>query len=217
MRDPRPIIAILVKAPRPGDVKTRLAAEMGHESAARLARAFFEDTLSTAVAVTDARVAVVVAGDPALLPTLPAAVSVWPQGEGELGARMERALRRALAEAPRAIVIGTDAPGLPPALLLSAVRATACDAVLGPADDGGFYLLGVDRCPSGLLEALPWSSASTLASTQARLEDRGYRVHVLPSWFDVDTPADLARLRRSLAAGEMRAPRTEALLRDGIG
>ncbi|NOU28984.1 MAG: glycosyltransferase [Polyangiaceae bacterium] len=206
-----------MKAPRPGDVKTRLAAEMGHERAARLARAFFEDTLSTAVAVTDARVVVVVAGDPALLPALPAEVSLWPQGEGDLGGRMERALQRALAEAPRAIVIGTDAPGLPAALLGSAVRATDCDAVLGPADDGGFYLLGVDRCPSGLLDDLPWSSESTLACTQARLEGRGYRVHVLPSWFDVDTPADLARLRRSLAAGEMRAPRTHALLGEDIG
>ncbi|OGQ12247.1 MAG: hypothetical protein A2138_17155, partial [Deltaproteobacteria bacterium RBG_16_71_12] len=156
-------LCIFAKAPRAGAVKTRLAAQIGAARAARLAEAFFWDTLALAERAPALRVVVALSGDAHLLPGLRDRVEVWPQGDGDLGARLQRSLRRALAESPRALAIGTDSPGLPSTLLANARAALHThDAVLGQADDGGFYLLGLSRCPKelldGLLEGLPWSA-----------------------------------------------------------
>ncbi len=202
-------LCILVKAPRAGAVKTRLAATIGAEAAAQLAGAFFWDTLALAEQLTSVRVVVALSGDARLFPTLRDRVDIWPQGEGDLGARLERNLRRALAESPRALAVGTDSPGLPVALLAQALAALDTrDAVLGPADDGGFYLLGMRKCPEGLLASLPWSTSNTREKTLARLGKRGLTVKLLAPWFDVDHEQDLERLRTLLGAGEIHAPTT---------
>jgi hypothetical protein len=126
---------------------------------------------------------------------------------------MTRMLQRALATAPAALVIGTDSPGLPAEHLDAARQALeSADAVLGPSDDGGFYLLGLRGVSDALLEGLPWSSEETFERTRARLVERGLSVHVLPPWFDVDRPEDLEPLRRRLVRGEIQAPRTARAL-----
>ena len=187
-------LCIFVKAPRAGGVKTRLAATIGAEAAARLADAFFWDTLELAEQFAPVRVVVALSGEENLFPMLRDRVEIWPQGEGDLGARLERNLRRALTESPRALAVGTDSPGLPVALLEQGLAALDThDAVLGPADDGGFYLLGTRKCPEGLLSGLPWSSANTREKTLARLEERGLTVKLLAPWFDVDREQDLER------------------------
>ena len=202
-------LCIFAKAPRAGDVKTRLAATIGADAAARLADAFFWDTLALAQQLASVRVVVALSGDEQLLPAIRDRVEVWPQGEGDLGARLERSLRRALTETPRALAIGTDSPGLPMAHLEQALAALDThDAVLGPADDGGFYLLGLRTCPEGLLFGVPWSSADTLEQTHARLTERGRTVRLLAPWFDVDREEDLERLRALLGAGVIHAPAT---------
>ena len=90
---------------------------------------------------------------------------------------------------------------------------TVCtDAALGPAEDGGFYLLALRRCPPGLLEGLPWSAGDTCARTLARLRERGLHPELLEPWFDVDRPDDLVRLRAAIASGEVVAPRSAAAL-----
>jgi glycosyltransferase A (GT-A) superfamily protein (DUF2064 family) len=86
------------------------------------------------------------------------------------------------------------------------------DAVIGPADDGGFYLLGLRTCPERLLAGLPWSAPDTFARTIERLRERGLRVEVLERWFDVDRPEDLDRLRALIQRGEIHAPSTARLL-----
>lgn len=215
MTDARGRVPFLVfaKPPRAGEAKTRLAASLGAEGAALLARAFFRDTWAAVSSLPWT--------EPILATTEPDAPEwrelgisrAWPQGEGDLGARMARMLQRALARAPAALVIGTDSPGLPGTLLDDARRALAsADAVLGPADDGGFYLLGLRRAPDGLLEGLPWSSEETYERTEERLLERGLSVHVLPPWIDVDRPEDLEPLRRRLVRGEIRAPATAMAL-----
>lgn len=206
-------VCVFSKAPRPGRVKTRLASAVGAEGAAELARAFLADTWAAVARLPWARPVAAVDGRPAF-DAWPAGCTVWPQGGGDLGRRMERVLRRALRDAPFAIALGSDSPGLPPRLLEAARgQLAACDAVLGPAEDGGFYLLGLRRCPRGLLRELPWSSADTFARTCERLRARGLTLAILPVWFDVDRPADLARLRRLLARGRIHAPHTRRALR----
>ncbi|MEZ4363071.1 MAG: TIGR04283 family arsenosugar biosynthesis glycosyltransferase [Kofleriaceae bacterium] len=210
-------LCVVAKAPRAGEVKTRLAAALGATEAAALARAFLLDTCAAARALPWADVEVALSGEvePALAEEL--AVELTAQGGGDLGARLERVLRAALARAPVALAIGADSPGLPPRLLDDAHRALAdgADAVLGPADDGGFYALGLRRCPPGLLAELPWSQPDTFTRTHQRLVERGLRVAVLEPWFDVDHPADLERLRALLLDGAVRAPRTHRALGGG--
>lgn len=211
-------ILVIAKPPRAGEAKTRLAATLGAEGAADLARAFFEDTWAAVSSLPWA--------EPVLATTEPDAPEwrelgirrAWPQGDGDLGARMMRMLKRALAAAPAALAIGTDSPGLPAEHLDAARRALeSADAVLGPSDDGGFYLLGLRGVPDDLLEGLPWSSEETFERTRDRLIERGLSVHVLPGWFDVDRPEDLEPLRRRLLRGEIHAPSTARALQRRAG
>lgn len=202
------MICIFAKPPVAGQVKTRLAAALGPERAADLARAFLDDTIAAVTALPWAQAAL------ATTEAIESQLPVLLQGEGDLGARIERVLRAALQRAPFAIAIGADAPALP-ARLLEAARAALedVDAVIGPADDGGFYLLGLRACPEGLLADVPWSTSDTFTRTVERLRARGLRAHVLESWFDVDRVQDLDRLRAALRSGEIDAPRTARLLR----
>jgi rSAM/selenodomain-associated transferase 1 len=207
----RALICVFAKPPMPGRVKTRLAIELGQANAAALARAFLQDTWSVASEI--ARVVLATTEGAAADFGLRGAPEIWMQGAGDLGQRIERVLRRGLAEADTVIAIGADAPGLPARLLERAVQELEqYDGVLGPCDDGGFYLLGLRRCPPGLLEELPWSSTNTFAATQQRLTARGISVAILDGWFDVDRPEDLERLRRSINRGEVEAPATKKLL-----
>lgn len=210
-------VCVFAKPPVAGQVKTRLAEALGEAVAAELAAAFFADTWARVRALPWARPVLATARErrPEGLACGPEA-EVWAQGEGGLGERLERVLRRALERGPWAMALGADTPGLP-AHLLEAARerlAAGADAVLGPADDGGFYLLALRRCPPGLLaHGLPWSAADTCQRTRERLEAHGLRTELLAPWFDVDTEADLDRLAALLARGEVRAPCTWEVLR----
>jgi len=212
--DARVPVCVFAKPPVAGETKTRLArGSIGADGAARLARAFFEDTWATVSALPWARpVLATTASDlSAFAPT--SNVEVWMQGTGDLGERMERILARAVAEAGRGMVLGADLPGLPRSHLDTAREVLARhEAVLGPSEDGGFYLLGLSRVPEGILTDLPWSSPDTMAQTERRLAGAGLTTARAPRWFDVDVPADLLRLRRLLADDPRAAPRTRAVL-----
>jgi uncharacterized protein len=203
------MICIFAKPPVAGEVKTRLAAGLGADVAARLARAFLDDTIDS---VRELAWAV-----PALASTVPvtADVPVLLQGEGDLGERIERVLRAALEHAPIAIAIGADTPALPSGLLESARAALEeVDIAIGPAEDGGFYLLALRHCPEGLLRDLPWSSVDTLHATLKRLRALGLRTRLLGTWFDVDRVEDLERLGTLIEQRVLRAPRTAVVLAD---
>ena len=211
----RSTLCVFAKPPRPGEVKTRLAAEVGDGAACALARAFLADTWALARSRPWADpVLATTALDGAIAP----GADVWLQGGGDLGARQERILARALSRGQPAIAIGADSPGLPVDRLDAAHGAlvSGADAVIGPADDGGYYLLGLRRCPRGILRDLPWSGPDTFAATRQRLERHGLRVAVLEPWFDVDRPADLARLRALLLCDRSAAPATALLLAPSI-
>jgi rSAM/selenodomain-associated transferase 2/rSAM/selenodomain-associated transferase 1 len=193
--------------------KTRLIPAVGAAGATNLARAFFDDIWATVREVSDASLVLAVTEpDPALDPG--PNIEVWMQGDGDLGDRMERALRRGLEQADAAIVVGSDLPGLPSRVFVAARDALRThDAVIGPSDDGGFYLIGLTRCPAGLLAGLPWSRSDTCAHTLTRLGAHGLRIQQIEHWFDVDTPEDLERLRKLISSGAVSAPATAAALR----
>lgn len=201
---------VIVFAKPPGPVsKTRLARALGQPAATALARAFLADSVAQAGRVRGARVV--------LATTHPEAdhgvtgVSVVDQGPGDLGARLERVLARALQQADWAIAIGADTPGLPPAILEAAAHAGASGrAALGHARDGGFTTLALPRCPPGLLADLPWSEATTGAATWDRLVQAGLSPERLEPWFDLDEATDLDRFREAVPRD--RAPATWAAL-----
>lgn len=200
------MIVVFAKAPVEGRVKTRLARSRGDAFAVALARASLEDTWAMLDGIDGLDRVLAWDGD---APPYPA----WPQGDGDLGDRLERMLVRALDRAPFAIALGSDSPGLPRAYVEDACEALAGhDAVIGPALDGGFYLLGVRRWIPGLLAAVPWSHTSTCAETLARLDRHGFRTARLPPFFDLDVEDDLERFAREHAAGAIVAPETARVI-----
>jgi uncharacterized protein len=128
------------------------------------------------------------------------------QGEGDLGARMLGAIAgRFAAGAAKVLVIGTDCPDLDPALLATAfAQLDRADAVLGPAADGGYYLVGMKRPIPELFQGIPWSTPATLSATLARAGAAGVSVALLDERRDIDTAADWRAWRA--AQGRPSAP-----------
>lgn len=199
-------VAILAKAPLPGLAKTRLAPALGENGAAALQARFIERTVETAHAAAIGPVTLWAAPDqhhPAFQ-TLSAllGVALARQPDGDLGVRMLAAL--AAANGP-ALVIGTDCPALTAEHLRACadVLRDGVDAVVVPVDDGGYALIGLRRpCPD-LFTDMPWSTAAVMAETRRRLI-RARLVWREPArLWDVDAPADLARLQREGLASLM--------------
>ncbi|AJE83882.1 MULTISPECIES: DUF2064 domain-containing protein [Streptomyces] len=181
-------LLVLAKEPRPGRVKTRLVPPFSHEEAARLAEAALADTLHTVLALPAARRVLVLDGAPG--PWLPPGFEVWPQCPGGLDARLAAAF--AAAEGP-ALLVGMDTPQLAARHLAPALAPDAwtdTGAWFGPAEDGGFWALGLAVPDPALLRGVPMSTPHTGAYQRARLTGAGLRVRDLPVLRDVDTAAD---------------------------
>jgi rSAM/selenodomain-associated transferase 1 len=217
----QPVVIIMVKAPRPGAVKTRLTPPLPPDRAASLAAAFAQDVAAIARLVCG-RVLVAYApadGQATLAPLLPE-VSLWSEQQGmDLGARMENAMSYAEAQGfGPLVVIGTDSPTLPPSYLQTAfdtLMSGDADMTIGPTDDGGYYLIGTRRHIPGLFDGVAWSTPSACAQTIANAQRLGLRSLSLPPWYDIDTFDDLVRLRNEFKDDEsrrLRAPKTLAWL-----
>ncbi|HEX8360894.1 MAG TPA: TIGR04282 family arsenosugar biosynthesis glycosyltransferase [Longimicrobium sp.] len=184
-----------IRAPEAGRVKTRLAATLGAEGALRVYRRLAEHTVREARAV-DAELRI---------HFTPAAlehdVRAWlgdgpryiPQAGGDLGARMEAAFRAAFADgAERVVIVGSDLPDLSAALLRRAFdELDDHPAVLGPARDGGYYLLGMRTMIPGVFDDVPWSTEEVLANTLERMRAAAIEPALLPTLADVDEADDL--------------------------
>ncbi|HVN34438.1 MAG TPA: TIGR04283 family arsenosugar biosynthesis glycosyltransferase [Casimicrobiaceae bacterium] len=195
------ILQVFAKSPVPGGVKTRLAAAIGPDAAAAHQARFVEMTMTTAVAARDAGVVDEIelwCSPDTDAPGFAAwrnhdAISLHDQDGGDLGAKMRTALDSALARGARAILVGTDCPLLDVRYLARAVAALeTCDAVFGPAEDGGYVLVGLSRSVDAFA-GVPWSSPDTMAATRARLAAAGAAWQELPTLWDVDEARDLAR------------------------
>jgi hypothetical protein len=224
---PRRVVGLFARHPEPGRVKTRLAASVGAEVAARLYAAFLRDVLAMVRRVPARRVL-------AWTPNTPAAAEFfrelaqpdclcWPQPEGSLGARLHGFFASHLrGPDDEVLVVGSDAPSLPARLLEDAFAGlSAHDAVLGPALDGGYYLLALR---GGALPHLPevfreieWSSSRVFSQTADRIRGAGLSLAVLPGWYDVDTLEDVRLLQSDLASrdhagGGLQCPNTRQCL-----
>jgi uncharacterized protein len=211
-------VAIMAKAPEAGAVKTRLCPPLSPREAAALARCFLRDRVAQVRALTG--VSPVIAFTPAsergVFQRLAPVFTLIAQHGTDLGARMRSTLATLLAAGhPAAIAIGTDTPTLPTAVLQHAVDRLASpdvDVVLGPADDGGYYLIGVRGDHPALFEDMPWSTSTILEITVRRARAADLRTVCVSPWFDVDTPEDLTRLRAALAESPDGAPATRRFL-----
>lgn len=198
-RAPESVLLVFARAPEAGRVKTRLAPLLGEEGAARLHARLVERTLKTAVAAGFASVDLYCS--PGIKDVFFGkmqeryGVRLRSQGRGNLGDRMYRALRRH----PGAVLIGSDCPALRPADLRDAARAlrSGADAVLSPAEDGGYALIGLRRASPTLFAGIPWGGPAVLERTRARLRRLGWQWKELRTVWDVDRPEDVARLRMS--------------------
>lgn len=191
-------VLIFAKAPVPGRVKTRLVPAIGEDGAADLARAFLQNTIRAAKAAGIGAVEVCADPDPAdpAWGDLLTDVEVSEQGEGDLGQRLARAAEHALGTGEPILLIGTDCPDLDTRRLQAAAAALdGRDAVIHPAQDGGYVLLGLTRFDPSLFQGIAWSTDTVCAATVGRLGALGWTYLVAETLRDIDTPADLQTLR----------------------
>ena len=198
-------IAVFARAPEPGRAKTRLMPLLGAGGAARLQEMMIERTLATACAAACGPVELWCDPSPAhprlMRRIQDHGIEGLAQGDGDLGARMLHAAAATLSSARRVIIIGTDCPALTPQHLQAASAALDThDAVLTPAEDGGYVLLGLNWWDPRLFLNIEWGTALVLPATRTRLLTMGWRWHEVPTLWDVDHPSDFERL---LASGLM--------------
>ena len=196
-------LVIFTRFPEPHRTKTRLIPALGPEGAAQLQRDMTRHTLAVAREVaTDRLLSVEVrfeGGDARKMAAcFGNGVSYRPQGPGDLGRRMDRAFVDACREgAEQTVLIGTDCPEITPRLIRESFgRLAASDVVLGPANDGGYYLIGLQRPVSRLFVEIPWGSERVFGETMNRADELSLSVSLLETLSDVDRPNDLAVWRR---------------------
>ena len=211
------VVYVVAKAPRAGASKTRLCPPLRPPQAARLAEAFLLDTVALARRA-GCRVRVICrdAAEQATLERIVADAPVCVQAGAGLGAALESAFSRGLADGAAAVaVLGADSPTLPPARVREAFAALArgADVALGPSDDGGYYLLAARALHPTLFRDMAWSTSTVAQVTLERCRAAGLRPYLLPRWYDVDDVASLVRLRAELARAPVDvAPRTRSEL-----
>ena len=207
-------ILIMAKAPIPGTVKTRLMLPPG--DAAGLQTALISDTVEKARTLAPTTVA----GAPwerldLIRPLLPDDVSLIAQEPGDLGDRMLAGTRTLFAANPAPVLLlGTDAPTLPPEAIEEAASALDLrDISVIPSFDGGYVLLGLRRPVGAVFRGVDWSTEVVFRQTLWKADEVGLAVYEGDPWYDVDEPGDLARLQEELGAHPERAPRTADFLR----
>lgn len=195
-----PCLAVVAKQPEGGKVKTRIAATLGDDRAVELHRCSLRDTLALALSIAD--VAHVVSYAPPtegarryfeqVAPTF----TLIPQQGATLGERLSGSLARLLPRHSSVVLIGSDSPDLPAAFITRAfeILRGQTDVVLGPANDGGYYLLGMRSVQPIMFERIDWSTDVVAQQTRARAAEAALSLAELPSWHDLDTVADLRAL-----------------------
>jgi rSAM/selenodomain-associated transferase 1 len=193
---------IFAKYWEPGKVKTRLAATLGHESASEIYRQFVSTVVQRFRGCADSRVLCFTPEErsKAFSELAGADWIAKPQVTGALGTRMSSFFASCFQDgAERVVLAGSDSPTMPSEHIESAFRLLReTDVVLGPTEDGGYYLVGASRDVAAIFENIDWSTARVWEQTIARLDKFGLTYQSLPTWYDVDVLTDLKRLRDEL-------------------
>ena len=190
-------IIVFAKAPAAGRVKTRLIPRLGAAGAAELHVRLIGHALRAARDAALGPVELCADGWNASLEAAVAAVGATrsEQGDGDLGARMARAIERGLSRDPNVILIGTDCVALDAAYLRAAAQGlAAADAVFGPAEDGGYVLVAMRRLWAEAFDRIEWSTERVMAQTRERLLGAGASWSELRTLWDIDRPEDYDRL-----------------------
>jgi rSAM/selenodomain-associated transferase 1 len=211
---------LFTKTARPGRVKTRLQPVLSPVEAAELHQAFLDDLLPR---LAKGAFSLQIAWDLAPGETMPETevggtpVPGVEQHGAHLGERLFNGLSQASRDAPVVVAVGSDHPELSTSTVEEAFARLerGADVVVGPAEDGGYYLVGVRRATltPRLFEDVAWGSGTVLCSTLSRCRSLGLAVEQLPRGRDVDVPEDLDRLARFLRSGQPACPATERVLR----
>jgi hypothetical protein len=204
--------AVMAKAPRVGEVKTRLVPPLSAATAAALSAAFIQDIAGNILAAAQTApivgyVAYALAGSEAdFSALLPQSIRLLPSRRAGLGASLFDAAEDLLDAGHEAVcLVNADSPTLPTAMLLEAaavLRRPGDRVVLGPAEDGGYYLIGLKQRHGRLFESIDWSTERVLRQTLDRAEELALECVVLPAWYDVDDAMSLRRLCRELFGRE---------------
>ncbi len=195
-------LILFLKYPEKQNVKTRLARSLGDEAAVALYKEMAETAIDAARPLARKRAGVVIAFDP---PMRERALRQWvngpfrfiPQGEGNLGDRLSRVVHAAFQEgAKKVVVIGSDCPDIETFTLRQAFSVLSKkQVVIGPSEDGGYYLIGLTQAEQNcIFEGVPWSTPDVLSHTLNTLAKKGLSYRLLPKKLDIDTAEDLARL-----------------------
>jgi rSAM/selenodomain-associated transferase 1 len=199
-------IGVMARAPS-AEGKTRLAPHLTPARLRALRAALFSDTLHTVSDFPDADAFVFVTPDDRVeevAALAPAPIQCVRQGAGDLGQRMASAFALLIDERAYAVavLVGTDSPFLTRDRIANARDAltSAGGVVLGPAEDGGFYLIGATKVPAALLRGIRWGTDSVLADTLVAAKLSGIETRLIASTFDIDTIDDLSRLERDLGS-----------------
>ncbi len=212
-------VILFVKFPEKGKVKSRLSRDMDWDFVLRLYECMVEDTIEV---LKRARAPFVICFDPPgaldlMRSWLGPEFSFSPQTGNDLGARMEQAFVQAFSGgADRALLIGSDIPGLRSEVIAEAFESLAShDAVIGPARDGGYYLIGFQKkgFEASIFHDMMWSTPSVCSETMVRLRGRNRTVHVLPRCSDVDTKEDLKTFLKQAEKEEAADSRTLEFLK----
>src|SRR5262245_5935277 len=208
------LLGMFAKFWTPGEVKTRLAASLGPEWAAAIHRQFVEVLLARFDGTGDERI---IAFTPSGAGTEFRGLAgghwqVAAQADGDLGCRMRAFFERSLAQFDRVVLIGSDSPDLPQSYVEEAFAALQSrDAVLGPASDGGYYLVGAAQQTPPIFDGIDWGTERVWTQTIERLRAAAGNWHELPPWFDVDDRDGLESLFGRLARGSDSDPQLATL------
>ena len=194
-------VAVFAKAPVPGEVKTRLVPALGADRAAALHQGLVRRALETATGAGVGAVELWCSPDcrhPFFARCVADfGIALREQRGSNLGERMAEAFRAALCDNASLVLIGSDCPALPPGAVREAARALAThDAVIAPAEDGGYVLVGLSGPDRGIFDSIEWGGSKVMAHTRARLEGAGMTWKELGTYWDIDRPEDYARLER---------------------
>ncbi|MDQ3006559.1 MAG: TIGR04282 family arsenosugar biosynthesis glycosyltransferase [Chloroflexota bacterium] len=190
-------LIVVAKRPTPGKTKTRLSPPLTPELASALYECFLFDTLDQMRQVSDAQHVIAYLDECDYFQRLAPDFELIPQEGRDLGERLDHALTRYLLRGyERVVIMDSDSPTLPPDYLSQAfnVLSDGADVVLGPCDDGGYYLIGIKKASPRLLREVHMSTPTVAAETIALAQEEGLNLVTLPTWYDIDDGASLSRL-----------------------